>query len=149
MGTQDARFSNQIFRYDNPIILACRRDQAVFIGVRIPYDATGYLPGQVLAYNPTDGLYYKYSASLPSDQGGGAVSGTLTASVVLFDQANQDQQLADGSGLAGVSGASLVRALAGAVVYTANLIDYTSQAKSQLGGKDRVDAGGVGLTRFY
>lgn len=152
MGNLDARFKNQIFRKDNPIIIAANRHQAKFIGIRIPFDANGYMPGQVLAANPVasggDGLYYKWSALLPAAQGGGPVSGTLTANCVLFDQATNYDQFADGDGLAGVSGATLVRGLIAAEVYTNNLVDYTASAKTGLGSKDYVDAGGVAITKF-
>jgi hypothetical protein len=142
MGSQDALFNNQIFRKDNPIILACRRDQAVFMGARVIYDSTGYLPGNCLVRVTSTGLFSKWSA---------ASGGTYDSPCVMFDQLTNDQETAGFTGgvSTGVSGASLVRVLTAAKgVYTANLIDYDSNFKTQLKSKDMTDAGGVGITLF-
>lgn len=145
MGAQDALFNNQIFRKDNPIILACRRDQAVFMGARVVYDAAGYLPGnclvRVTAAGANQGLFRKWSAASGS---------TYDSPCVMFDQLTQDQQDVGVEGsTTGISGASLVRVLIKAAgVYTANLIEYDSNFKTQLKSKDMVDAGGVGITIF-
>lgn len=139
MASQDAKFNGQIFRKDNPLILAMRRDLASFVGVRVVYDSSGYMPGQVIVRKPSDGLFYKYSA---------ASGGSFDSAMVLFDQATNDDQIAAGDGLSGVSGATLLRGLAAAYVYTANLIDYSAGAKTALGAKDMVDSGGVAITKF-
>lgn len=139
MSSMDAKFKAQIFRKDNPIILACRRDQAVFLGVRVVYDNTGYMPGQVIVRKSSDGLFYKYSA---------ASGGSFDSAMVLFDQATDSDQLGAGGGLSGVSGSTLLRGLAKAFVYTGNLIDYSAGAKTALGAVDVVDSGGVAITKF-
>lgn len=139
MGHQDAKFKSQIFRKDNPIIIAAKRERAIFLGGRIAYDSTGYLPGQCLVRKVSDGLFYKWSAASGS---------SYDSPVVLFDQATDYDQLADGSGQGGVSGASLVRVLAGAIVYTTLLVDYDATFKTALGGRDYIDAAGTQLTKF-
>lgn len=139
MASQDAKFNGSIFRKDNPLILAARRDQAVFMGVRVVYNAAGYLPGQIIVRKSSDGLFYKFSA---------ASGGSYDSAMVLFDQATNDDQLAAGEGLGGVSGATLLRGLAKALVYTNNLLDYDANSKAALGAKDIVDAGGVAITKF-
>jgi hypothetical protein len=140
MANLDAKFSGQIFRKDNPIILAVRRDQAVIMGVRVAYDSGGYMPGQVLVRKVSDGLFYKWSS---------ASGATHDSTCVLFDQATDSDQLANNHGvLTGVSGSTLLRALMKAVVYTDNLIDYDSGAKGELGAVNFVDSGSVNLTKF-
>jgi len=139
MGTQDAKFKGSIYRKDSPIILACRRDQAVFLGARIVYDATGYLPGQALVRKQSDGLFYKWSVASGS---------AYDSPVVLYDDCTSDQQLADGSGLAGVSGASLVRVLAQALVYTSMLVDADAGFLTALKSKTIVDSMGTSITKF-
>lgn len=139
MGTQDAKFKGSIYRKDNPIVLACRRDQAVMLGARIVYDPTGYLPGQALVRSPSDGLFRKWSA---------ASGAAFDSPVVLFDDCTSDQQLADGSGLAGVSGASLVRVLAQALVYTSMLVDADAGFQAAIKSKTIIDSSGLSITKF-
>jgi hypothetical protein len=141
MAQLDANFNSSIFRKDWPIIIAMRRDLASFIGVRVPFDANGYLPGQVLAYNSSTQLFNKWSA----------VSGSLTPSCILYDGCDlqSQQQVAQPPGsTSGVSGSSLLRALAGGFVYTNMLVDYNSTAKSGLGATDLTDSGGNLITKF-
>jgi hypothetical protein len=142
MSQQDANFNPQIFRKDNPIILAMRRDLASFIGVRLVYNAAGYLPGQVIARTTSTGLFSKYSA---------VSGGTIDTVCVLFDQCSADDQAAVESPAGtttGISGSSLVRAIAAGYVYTGSLIDYSSGAKTALGSADLVDSGGNAITKF-
>lgn len=140
MSQQDAKFNSQIFRKDNPIILAARRDQAVFMGVRVAYDANGYLPGQALVRETSSGLFKKWSA---------ASGGSYDSPCVLFDSASDSDQLANNGGVtSGVAGSSLLRALMAAIVYTGNMIEADAGFKTALKSKDMVDAGGVGLTKF-
>jgi hypothetical protein len=139
MGSQDARFDGEIFRQDNPIILACRRDKAVLIGARIIYNSDGYMPGQALARKTSDGLFYKWSA---------ISGGTYDTPCVLFDKMDDDAQLADGGGLGGVSGASLVRAVVEGIVYTGLLLEADAAFKTAIKSVALVDAGGVAMTKI-
>lgn len=140
MASQDAKAKQQIFRKDNPIILACRRDQAVLMGVRVVYNSDGYLPGQALARKVSDGLFYKWSA----------VSGlTYDSPCVLFDQATDSDQLGNNGGvLTGVSGSTLLRGLIKALVYTGSLVEADAGFKTALKSSDVVDSGGVAITKF-
>ena len=141
MGVQDAHFSGSIFRKDNPIILACRRDQAVLLGAGVVYDGSDYLPGQALVRKASDGLFYRWSS---------ASGGSYDSPCVLFDHltvaAQQTNQ--DPLGGTGASGASLVRVLTKALVYTDQLVEADAGFKTQLKSTDIVDAGGVGITKF-
>lgn len=140
MSNLDAKFQGQIFRKDNPIILACRRDQAVILGVRVAYDSSGFLPGQCIVRKPSDGLFYKWSA---------ASGGSFDSPMVLFDQCTDSDQLANNNGVTtGVSGSTLLRGLAKALVYTGNLVDGDAGFKTALKSVDVVDSGGVAITRF-
>jgi hypothetical protein len=140
MGVQDAKFNNEIFRKDNPIVLACRRDLAAFMGARLIYNSAGYLPGQCLARKVSDGLFYKWSA---------VSGGTYDSPCILFDTLSDSDQLASGEGLGGASGASLVRVLINAKgVYTTALIEYDAAFKTARKTVDQVDAGGVAITTF-
>lgn len=140
MASQDALFNSSIFRKDNPIILAARRELAKFIGVRLAYDAAGYKPGQCLVRKVSDGLFYKFSAASGS---------TYDSACVLFDQVTVDQEQANGGGTqSGVAASTLSRALIGGLVYTGLLLDYDSTMKSALSAKDVTPAGGVQMTSF-
>lgn len=140
MSSLDAKFKGSIFRNDRPIILACRRDQAVTMGVRVAYDASGYPVGQALARKVSDGLFYKWSA----------VSGTSYDSpCVLFDVCTDSAQLANNGGvLTGVSGSTLLRGIIKGLVYTDNLVEADAGFKTQLKSTDVVDSGGVKITKF-
>lgn len=131
----DATVNNSVFRKDNPIILAMRRDLAVIQPVRLAYDANGYMPGQILDYKAADGLYYKHSA----------VSGTLNATCVLFEQVTSDDQLTQGA-----SGNSLARAIFGGLVFGDLLLDNNAGAtgSSGLNGRAYKDATGVNVFKF-
>ena len=147
MGSQDAKFNKQIFRKDNPIILACRRDQAVFLSARILYDGDDYLPGQALVRLNTggnSGLFQRWSA---------ASGASYDSPCVLFDQSLAVDQLADFGGSSpvggGASGAGvLVRVLTKALVYKSMLVEADAGFKTQLKSTDVTDAAGVTITKF-
>lgn len=126
----DANVNTQIFRKDNPIILACRRDLAQISPVRLALDASGYKAGQVLARKSSDGLFYKYSAA----------SGTSAATCVLFENVSADDQPA--------TGAALARAVFTGLVMTDKLLDYSAQAKTDLKSRDYTDASSTNVTLF-
>lgn len=129
----DAEVNNSIFRKDNPIIIALRRDLAQLSPVRLAYDVLGYLPGQVLCQNTGDKLFYKYSAA----------SGSYPAVCVLFEPISPESQLNSA-----VTGNALARALFAGFVYTNLLLDYSAQAKTDLKSRDYVDAGAFQITKF-
>jgi hypothetical protein len=141
MGSQDALFSGSIFRKDNPIILACRRDLAAFMGARLVYSAYDYMPGQALVRVTSTGLFDRWS---------NASGGTYDSPCVLFDQVTNPAQQENSAGgtLSGVSGSTLARALIKGIVYTANLIDADSGFKTALKSIDRFDSAATQLTTF-
>ena len=140
MANQDAKFSGSLFRKDNRVILACRRDKAEFMGARIVYDGADYHPGQVLVRKASDGLFYRFSA---------ASGGSYDSPCVLFDDVLVADFQSEGAPSAtGVQAAPLARVLMAADVYTSLLVDYDSNAKTALKSKDMVDAAGVAITKF-
>lgn len=139
MGVQDANFNAQIFRKDNPIILACRRDKAVFMGARLTYDGNDYNPGACLVRVTSTGLFSRWSA---------ASGGTYDSPCVLFDQVTVSAQQANQDGSSGASAATLVRVLMEAIVYTGNLIEGDANFKTAIKSVDRTDSGGVQMTKF-
>ena len=140
MGSQDALFNSSIFRKDNPIVLACRRDLASFMGVRLTPTTDDYMAGQCLVRVTSTGLFSRWSA---------ASGGTYDSPCILFDQVTAPAQAINGAGVqTGVSGSTLARGIMGGLVYTTLLTDYDSNFKTQLKSTDRTDSGGVQITKF-
>lgn len=126
----DASINNEIFRNDQNLILASRRDLAKFDGVILAYHADGYIAGQVLAYNTATSVYGKYSL----------LSGSYPAAAVLARKVRAEEMDATtGAGGLGIFGGYL---------YSAKLIDGSAQAKTDLGGRDYTDATGVVTFKF-
>lgn len=144
MGSQDALYSGQIFRKDNPIILACRRDQAVFMGVRLVYSAYDYMPGECLV---------RYSSGANSglfDRWSNASGSSYDSPCVLFDQVTNPAQQENNPGgvLTGVSGSTLARAIMKGIVYTSLLVDFDSNFLTQIKGISLYDSAATEMTRF-
>lgn len=136
MGKTDLNFSPEIFRKDHPMVIATNRSSAILLPVRLRYDSDGYLAGQVLARNTTDGRFQKY------DTGGS--SGIDTAACVLFESVGA--QDFDGTGATGSTTA--VGIFGGCTLFEGKLIDLDSDAKTDLGAKTIIDASGVSLLKF-
>lgn len=128
----DAKFSGQIFRKDNPIIIAANRHLAILHGVRLAYSATGYSAGQVLARNSVNGLYAQY------DDGG--ASGLDTAKAILLEGLQAEDMVA-------ASGA-VVPALFGGEVFESKLVGLDANAKTDLGSKTIIDGSGTQILKF-
>ncbi len=124
----DSTFNAEIFRTDNPVILASNRHLATIYGVRLAYNADGYKAGQVLSKDTSDGYFKKYSLA----------SGTYPAQCVLFDNVNGPAS----------SGTGLARGVFGGEVFTDKLLDYSANAKTDLGARDINASDGVGVTKF-
>ena len=140
MSQQDANFQSQIFRKDNPIILAMRRDKAQFIGARIAFDGDDYIIGQALVRKPSDGLFYRWSA---------ASGGSYDTPCVLYDNCLGFDFSEDGAPSAtGAQGAPLVRGLISGTVYTNKLVGSDANFLTALKAVNVVDAGGVAMTKF-
>lgn len=128
----DAGFKPEIFRKNNPIIIAANRMSAKIIGVRLKYDALGYLAGTVLARKTATGLYEKYN-----DGGSG---GTEVAKGILLDESPAEDQSA-------ASGA-VVRMLYAGTVFKAALTGYDAAALVDFKGREVVDGKGTELLSF-
>lgn len=129
----DAQVNNSIFRKDFPSIIAMRRDLASIQPVRLVLNAGGYVQGQVLGRivsGGNAGMYDKFSN----------VSGTSTATMILFENITSDDQP--------TTGGALARGLSAGYVFTDKLIDYSATAKTQLLAKDITDASGINVTKF-
>lgn len=132
----DANFNGQIFRKDFPMVIATNRAQAILLAVRLRYDADGYVAGQTLARNTTDGRFQKYVD--------GAASGTGTAACVLFESVEAEKF--DGTTTQGSTTA--VGIFGGCTLYKDKLIGWDAAAATDLGAKDIIDASGVTLVKF-
>lgn len=127
----DAFSSGQIFRNDNPMILAMRRDLAVILPTRLLYQAGGYVAGTVLAQNTTSLLFVAYAS--------GGASGTGTAVCVLFENVVDD----------GVTGTQpLARSVFSGYVYKDLLTGLDAGAITNLGAKTIVDSRGKNILKF-
>lgn len=141
-GNSDAQFRSEVLRYDDAQIVATKRELALFLGVRLAYDADGYKAGHVLAKNSTSGLFSKYDPN--------GASGTDTAKCVLekavpvgaFDTTTH-----------AVSNSVLTHALFGGVLFYGKLLDdddadLDDNGVTDLGAKKIVDVSGVTLLKF-
>lgn len=127
----DASFESQVFRRDFPMILASRRDLASIKSVRLELTAGDTAPfkaGQVLAYDSSSKTYKKY----------GAVSGSLDASCILFENVD-----------APASGSTVLeRGVFGGEVYKSALIDYEAGVLTDLGGRIITDSDETEILKF-
>ncbi len=82
MAAIGASFNGSVFSKDFPIVIATNRSSAVLLPVQLRYVAGGYVAGQTLARNTTDGYFQKYASS------GG--SGTDTARCFLFESHGEE-----------------------------------------------------------
>ncbi len=131
----DAEVNNQIFRKDWSAIIAYRRDLATIEPVRLTYDSSGYLAGQVLARVTSTGVFGKFSS----------VSGGSYDSVcVLFENVTSSDEGTPGS--TAPTGGALARAIFAGYVYKDKLVDYVNAA--QLGGKEMTDATQITVVKF-
>lgn len=126
----DAQINQEIFRKDWPNVIAMRRELASIQPARLALVSGGYLGGQVLARNDSTGLWEKFSAA----------SGTYDAKGILFEDVSEEELGATGGGLA--------RVITSGFVYTDKLVDYDSEARTDLLAKDIVDATGISVTKF-
>jgi hypothetical protein len=132
----DLSFNSEIFRKDNPLVLATNRASAVLLPVRLRYDSDGYVAGQTLGRNTSDGWFQKYES--------GGSSGIDTAACILLKSAATGDF--DGTGSTGSTTA--VGIFGGCAVYKDNLIDWDSDAKTDLNGREITDASGTTLVYF-
>lgn len=131
MGNLDADFKPQIFRNDRPQVLACQRQLATLLAVRMRYRSTPYRYGTVIARNSVDGLYDAY------DNAGS--SGTDTAAGILKDTV--DFGTATG-------GSQPVVCIAGGKVYENMVSGLDAGAKVDLKGRSFTDAEGTTIFMF-
>lgn len=133
MASNDAKTSQQIFRKDNPIILACNRHQAMLLPIRLAYNASGYKTGRVLARNSTSGFYQNYDDL--------AASGLNTAKAILFEDVPVEQ-------FADSSDTQLARGIFGGKVFEDKLLGLDANGKVDLLSRSIVDATGAQILTF-
>ena len=126
----DAQINQEIFRKDWPQIIAMRRELATLQPARLALVSGGYSAGQVLSRNTSSGLWEKYSVA----------SGTYEASAILFEDVSEEEL--------GATGGSLSRVITSGLVFTDKLLDYDSNAKTDLMAREIVDASGISVTKF-
>jgi len=129
VSSKDAAVNNEIFRKDNPMILACDRHLATILPVRLAYVSGGYKAGQVLGRNSVSGNYEKYD--------NGASSGLDTAVCVLMHAATPAS-----------SDTELAKAVFGGRVYEDKLTGLDSNGKTDLKSRSIVDASGSQILIF-
>lgn len=128
----DALVNQSAFAKDFPMVLACDRQLAVLLPVRLAFNAAvsgGYPAGTVIARNTTSGLFQPYANS--------GASGTGTAAGVLFFPVAP----ASGDSDMGIM-------IAKGIVYQSKLVGVDSGAITNLGGRSVTDSSGVQLLMF-
>lgn len=129
--TMNPEFKNQIFRIDQPLILACDRHLAVILPVALRYQSAGVLAGTVVARNTTDGVYDPYSS-------GGSSGLNAAAGITMRNEAT-------------VSGDTVFTpVIFKGIVYYNNLIgvDATAIGSTGLNGRKITDGTGDVLLMF-
>ena len=133
MSNTDAGVNNQIFRKDNPMILAGRRDLASFVPVRLAYNASGYVSGQALGLNSVSGQWQNYN-----DAG---ASGINTCVGILFDAI-------DVSEFPSTTGTVAARMITGGELFNDKLTGMDANGRTDLGARIVVDATGTNILKF-
>ena len=133
MSSTDANFNGQIFRKDNPMILASRRELASIKPIKLAYDAAGYVAGQVLAFNTSTNMHCKYVNS--------GSNGTGTAVGILFF----DVDVSDFSSSADFK---IERGIVGGEVFYSLLTGIDSTAITNLGARRIKTATGNDILKF-
>jgi hypothetical protein len=133
MSSIDAKFNSEIFRKNQPMIIAADRQLAVLLPVRLAYSSAGYKAGTVLARNTTSGYYQAYDDA--------ASSGLNTARGVLLEEHPTD----DFESSTGTVAAVCIFA---GLVFKDNLTGLDSNGETDLSAKTIVDATGTNLLKF-
>ena len=130
----NALTSGEIFRKNNPMVLAMNRHQATIIGALFSYDAAGYAAGTVVARNSVSGLYCAYNDSI-------AASGVDTAVGVLFNDI-------DVTDFATANSVVLQNVIVGGKVFYAKLTGIDANAITDLKARNVTDATGDVIMMF-
>lgn len=129
----NTNFNPQIFRKDNPAILAKNAHLASLSGIVLKYLAAGYAAGQVVARNTVTGLYEKYVD--------GSASGIGDAAAILIDDVPVETFASTGD-------TAVARGIFSGEVYEAKLTDLDAAAKVDLKGRSYTDASSVVVFKF-
>ncbi len=124
--------STEVFRKNYPMVLANNRQQATITGVRVAYNANGYLAGTVMARNSVSGYYQAYS-----DVG---ASGIDTAVGILF----HDIEVEDFNSLTSTAAQLITKGN----VFEAKLTGLDANAKIDLGARSVIDGYGNTILMF-
>lgn len=133
MSNLDAKFNPEVFRKNQPQIIAMNYQLATLMGVRLAYNASGYAAGRVLARNTVSGNYANYDD--------GASSGLNTAASILLDDV-------DVSEFSSTTGTVVAKAAFTGEVYEGKLLGLDSAGKADLGGRSIVDPRGTTIMVF-
>lgn len=138
MPNVDANFNSEVIRRDDPNIIAANRQQAILLGVRLPYDASGYKAGTVLAQNTVNSMFYKY------DNGG--ASG-LDAAACVLESIVKVTDFSDTTANS-VSNSVLAVGIFGGTVFYDKLTGIDANGVTDLKGRVVSDVTGVDLLIF-
>lgn len=133
MSSIDAKFNSEIFRKNQPMIIAQDRHLAVLDPVRLAYNASGYKAGTVLGRNTNSGYYEAYNNS--------ASSGLDTARCVLFEE-HPVEDFESSTGTVAAVG------IFGGILYKDNLTGLDANGETDLSAKTIIDANSINLLKF-
>lgn len=133
MSALNPGFLSEVFRNDNPIIIAQNRQLATIQAVALAYNASGYVAGRVVARNTVSTNYENYSNS--------GSSGLDTAAGVLFESV-------DVSEFPSTTGTVLARVIFGGEVFKSKLTGLDTAAETDLGARTIIDVTGVSVLKF-
>lgn len=136
MSKIDLNYSPEIFRKDQPMVIATNRGSAILLPVRLAYDSDGYVAGQVLGRNTSTSRFEKYDS-------GGSNDLDIAACVLFHSVAAQDFDSTAATG-----STTAVGIFGGCTLFEDKLIDLDADAKTDLGARTIIDASGVELLKF-
>ena len=126
-------FLGEVFRNDNPIIIAQNRQLATIQPVVLAYNASGYVAGRVVARNTVSTNYENYNNA--------GSSGLDTAAGVLFENV-------DVSDSTSTTGTVFARVIFGGEVFKSKLVGLDAAAEVDFGARTINDATGVQVLKF-
>ena len=126
----DFSTKTEIFRHNQPTLIARNRHLASLMGVRVAYDAGGYAAGVTLARNSVSGLYQKYNDS--------GASGINTAVGICYCDVPADA----------ASGTDIAQMLVKGEVYESKVTGLDAAGKVDLKSRSIVDGFGNTILMF-
>lgn len=134
----DANYVSEAIRYDDPNIVAMANNLTLRLGIRLPYSASDYVAGTVLARNTVTGMYQAYS---------NAGSSGLDAAICVLEKTVKTTDFATTTAQS-VSNSVLTHAIFAGVVFYDKLTGIDANGITDLGAKKFIGADGVTLLSF-